>query len=258
MLKAILFDLGDTLFDFGPVDTRLVTERAARSTHEFLAARGHSLPPLRRYFRRQYWAVRRAYLWSRLRGREFNAMDVLRRQCAAMGLELDEATIRELAWKWYEPLTDMCRVADDVTPTLEELSRCGLKLAIVSNTFIPGFVLDRHMEMHNLLRFFPVRVYSSEVGYRKPHPRIFRAALDALGVRAAESAFIGDLVRADIVGARRVGMLAVLRHRSAGARPHRLAHHAVSALSELLQILPVLSRLARHRAREAGAGAHGG
>jgi len=254
MLKAILFDLGDTLFDFEPVDTRRVSEQAARSTHEFLAGLGHKLPPLRRYFRRQYWAVRRAYIWSRLRGREFNAMDVLRRQCAAMGLNLDEPTLRELAWRWYEPLTGLCRVADDVAPTLEELRRCGLKLAIVSNTFIPGFVLDRHMEMHDLLRFFPVRVYSSEVGYRKPHPRIFHTALDALGVSAAESAFIGDLVRADIVGARRVGMLAVLRHRETRRQNHRLAHHVVGALSELLQILPLLSRLARHRAGAAAAG----
>ena len=72
MLKAILFDLGDTLFDFEPMNRSEVFETAGRKTYDFLASMGHSLPPFKRYYKSQVWIVRWAYLWSVLRRREFN------------------------------------------------------------------------------------------------------------------------------------------------------------------------------------------
>jgi HAD superfamily hydrolase (TIGR01549 family) len=239
-LKAILFDLGDTLLDFAPMDSRAVFEQAGRRTYQFLQARGHSLPPFQKYFRRQYSAVRWSYFWSKLRGREFNSFHLLGRMCHKMGLKLDDASLRQLAWEWYEPLTHYSSVHSEVIPTLRRFRDRGLKLGIVSNTFIPGFVLDRHMEMHGLLEFFPVRIYSSEIGYRKPHPRIFQAALDALGVDPKDAIFVGDMVRIDIVGAQRMGMVGILRKRDTETRTHAVADHAVREISEIYRLLPIL------------------
>jgi putative hydrolase of the HAD superfamily len=241
MLKAILFDLGDTLFDFEPMDTRAVFEQAGRRTYDYLQQRGHALPPYRRYFRMQYSAVRWSYFWSKIRRREFNAFDLLGQVCRRMDLCLDEPTLRELSWLWYFPVTTYSSVAADVIPTLSKLRDRQFKLALVSNTFIPGFVLDRHLELHSLLDFFPTRIYSSEVGYRKPHRRIFQMALDAVGVNPEEALFVGDLVKADIVGARRVGMRAILRHPFATSRSHRLADFVIRRVSDLHEIIPALS-----------------
>jgi putative hydrolase of the HAD superfamily len=52
-------------------------------------------------------------------------------------------------------------------------------------------------------------VFSSEVGKRKPHPAIFERALDALGVAAAESVFVGDRLYEDVRGAGELGMTTV-------------------------------------------------
>lgn len=240
MLKAILFDLGETLLDFEPMDEALLFEQAGRNSYAFLQARGHALPPFARYFRVQHRAVRLRYLWSRLVQREFNSFDLLRRLCAKMRLSLDEPTLRELAWEWYAPLTKYSSVAPDVIPTLRRLRDRGLKLAIVSNTVIPGFVLDRHMDLHGILEFFPVRIYSSELGYRKPHPKIFQAALDGLGVKAQHAVFVGDVVKADIRGAQRLGMTALLRQPLATTRTHEVADHVIRSMSDLYQILPLL------------------
>jgi putative hydrolase of the HAD superfamily len=158
---------------------------------------------------------------------------------------LDEHGLRDLAWRWYMPVTDYCTVAEDVVPTLSRLRDRGYKLAIVSNTLIPGFVLDRHLELHSLLEFFPVRIYSSEVGYRKPHPRIFELAMRTVGVSPAESLFVGDLVKKDIVGARGVGMRAVLRQRNGNGANHDLAHHVIRRISDLHQIIPALAATAQ-------------
>ena len=97
-------------------------------------------------------------------------------------------------------MTERTRVEPGLPQMLDDFRRSGLKLAVVSNTFVPADAMDRHLAMFGLLDFFPVRVYSSDVGYRKPDPRIYRHALDQLGVPPAEALFVGDLLKTDIVG----------------------------------------------------------
>jgi len=240
MLKAILFDLGDTLFDFEPMDTRAAFELSGRRTHDYLAGKGFRLPSFRRYFWMQYNALRLAYLWSKIVRREFNSFDLMCRLCRRMNLQMDDAALRELCWQWYLPMIDLCSVAPEVIPTLTKFRDRGLKLALVSNTFFPGFVLDRHLAHHGLLEFFPTRIYSSEVGYRKPDARIYRIALGAVGVAPGEAVFVGDIVKTDIVGARGVGMCTILRQPFANSRTHRVADHVVRRISEVHQILPLL------------------
>jgi HAD superfamily hydrolase (TIGR01509 family) len=240
MLKAILFDLGDTLFDSKPMKSRAVFEEAGRQAYSYLRTRGHALPEFKTYFQAHYSAVRLAYVWSMIRGREFNCFHVLRKMCRKLKLDLDEQSLRDLGWQWYAPLTEQSTVADDVIPTLAWLRDRGIKLGLVSNTFVPGFVLDRHLAMHALLEYLPVRIYSSEIGYRKPHPYIFQTALRALHVSAADAVFVGDVVRNDVVGARRVGMRTVLRQPAATSRTHRVADFVVRRISEIQQILPAL------------------
>ena len=57
---------------------------------------------------------------------------------------------------------------------------------------------------------FETVVLSIEVGRRKPHPSIYRVALDAMGCESGEVVFVGDSFEADYEGPRRVGMSALL------------------------------------------------
>jgi len=139
------------------------------------------------------------------------------------------------------PLTEHTRVEDRLVATLAEIREAGLRMGVISNTFVPGFVHDRHLEMAGLLEFFPVRVYSSEVGYRKPDRRIFQTALRQLGVSAGEAMFVGDLVKTDIVGARRMGMRTALKQPFANLRPHRVADHVVRRIADIMEHLPAVS-----------------
>ena len=65
------------------------------------------------------------------------------------------------------------------------------------------FVLD----WKNILNNFS----AADVGYLKPHPSIFQAALECLGTEAEETIFVGDTVEHDIAGAQAAGMRAILR-----------------------------------------------
>ena len=102
---------------------------------------------------------------------------------------------------------------EDALPVLDELRRHGLKIGLVSNG-------QRDLEeftAHHGLDVDAV-VGSKAHGRTKPHPSIFVAALDALGVGAAETAMVGDSYEDDIEGARSLGMRAILLDRD-GRRP---------------------------------------
>jgi FMN phosphatase YigB (HAD superfamily) len=62
----------------------------------------------------------------------------------------------------------------------------------------------------NIANHFDAVIVSGILGWRKPSPMIFRKALQTLGVKAKEAAFVGDSRRADIEGARKLGMNTVL------------------------------------------------
>jgi len=55
-----------------------------------------------------------------------------------------------------------------------------------------------------------VRVYSCAAGVVKPHPAIYRQALDQLDVAPAEAIFVGDRLIVDVAGPQKIGMRAVL------------------------------------------------
>lgn len=100
---------------------------------------------------------------------------------------------------------------DDVAPVLRELAGRGLKLGLISNSHRCLASFQRHFELQGLIT---AAVTSSEHGYVKPHPSIFRAALSRAGVEARQSVMVGDSMPHDVEGARRVGMRGVLLHRA--------------------------------------------
>ncbi|HSC73193.1 MAG TPA: HAD-IA family hydrolase [Gaiellaceae bacterium] len=97
---------------------------------------------------------------------------------------------------------------EDVLPVLEELRRAELRLGLVSNG-----IRDLHeFVVHHSLDVDAV-VGSRAHGYVKPHPTIFQAALQQLGVEPAAAVMVGDSLEEDVEGARALGMRAILMDR---------------------------------------------
>jgi len=237
-IQGILFDLGDTLLDFGQLDVTSLFEAGGRRAYRHLKDLDQPLPPFRRYMKSQLWHIRWNYLLSRITRREFCSADLILRLGAKMGHRLTREQALRLAWLWYEPLSQVATVEDGLDETLARLRDAGLTLGLVSNTFIPGDVLDRHLEREGLLEFLPIRVYSCDVGYRKPSRRIFRAALERADLKPDEAMFVGDSLRADIKGANRMGLVSVLkdpagRHDGARIQPH----HRIRCIADLHDIV---------------------
>lgn len=238
MVKAILFDLGDTLLDLAPVNKTEMFRAGARRTYEYLRVRGYALPPFPRYFRVAFAIVLWSYFWEKLRGREFRSLPAIERRCWRLKIYPDKAMLDDLAWEAYAPQVGYTTMESDLLNTLEAFQQRGLKLGIVSNTFVPAAALDRHLRMAGLLPYFPVRVYSGEVGHRKPGRRIFDHALKEIGTAAEETLFVGDRIETDMLGARRMGMTTVLKqHPNRPERRHNAVDHVIGRIADLPKVL---------------------
>lgn len=95
----------------------------------------------------------------------------------------------------------------DVANTLKSLKEQSLILGLISNV---GQDMQKTYKELGLQPYLDYYVTSLEVGYDKPQPEIFQAALQKARVKPEESIYVGDQYELDIVGARGVGMKAVL------------------------------------------------
>ena len=69
--------------------------------------------------------------------------------------------------------------------------------------------VEQALAAAGLRHYFDVVIDSALVGVEKPDPRIFHAALEALGVAPEEALYVGDLYDIDVLGARAAGLDAV-------------------------------------------------
>ncbi|TDA65503.1 MAG: HAD family hydrolase [Clostridia bacterium] len=81
------------------------------------------------------------------------------------------------------------------------------RLGVVSNSMAENTLID--LARTGLRQYFHVLIISSQVGYRKPHPVIYLAALQAMNVAPEEVVFVGDNWEEDVVGPKEHGMQAI-------------------------------------------------
>ena len=159
MIDAVLFDLGDTIIDFGVGrrEAEVLFREGAKLTYDYLHNHRHPhLPTFKRYFAVHYRIMRRAWLWSKISRRDFSYQVVLAKAARQLHLELSDVDIHHLAQLWYQPISRASTTDAGVRHMLEELRQAGTKLGIVSNTFVPPHCLDQHLAEEGLLEFFPV------------------------------------------------------------------------------------------------------
>lgn len=90
---------------------------------------------------------------------------------------------------------------------LARMRQAGLRLGVVSNS--DGRV-EEALAAAGIRANFEVIVDSRLVGFEKPDPRIFQAALEPLGIAPEGALYVGDIYEVDVIGARRAGMDVVL------------------------------------------------
>ena len=203
-LRAVLFDAGNTLLflDYARVAAAVGGALGVPLSGAGLAA---AAPAAARTMER-----------ARLSDRE-RAIAYLEALFLAVGIpEARLVEVHEVLVRMHAEQHLWSGTAGDAHDALVRLRRAGLKLGVVSNS--DGRV-EEALRAAGLRPYFDVVVDSSVAGVEKPDPAIFRAALDALGVRPAEALYVGDLYEVDVVGANAAGIPAVLLVPPGAPRP---------------------------------------
>jgi putative hydrolase of the HAD superfamily len=210
-IKAVLFDLGETLLQFGKFNTTQLFRQGARLSYDFLKTQGQSIGNFNFYFWRNLIGIRIRYWLSNLTGRDFDTLELLKRAGTRKAIQLKEQQWQHLAWLWYEPLSKIAKVEPDIKKTLAALADSGLKLGIISNTFVNSSSLEKHLEQLDILDYFTIRLYSYEFRYRKPNLEMFRVAAERIGESFENILYVGDRIDKDIRPAIKIGMHTVLK-----------------------------------------------
>jgi len=127
----------------------------------------------------------------------------------------------------------------EIGETLRALRDRGYRTGLISNTGRTGGRFLRPVQDRlGIGESFDIRIFSDEVGVRKPDRAIFQVALDELSLAAKEVVHVGDDVVADVAGAKSIGMRAVWFNTGfwKDARPER-ADAEIRGLAELPRLL---------------------
>lgn len=141
-----------------------------------------------------------------------------------------DACAREIYAEWAA--CHHFHLYDDVEPALRALAADGIKIGLISNSHRRLAEFQSHFELEGLIAG---AISSSDHGFMKPHPSIFKAALRLVDVEPSEAVMVGDNIRQDVEGALNAGMRAVLLKRDGGLAPDGI--QVIRSLQDLPAVL---------------------
>jgi len=234
-VNAVIFDLFDTLLLLEDLEPHY--EPCMRKMHRFLFKKGVDVS----YddFRRAYSDIRDRFYSESLKSLEephFNVRVAQTLEKLGYSFRVSDVAVMGATMSFADEF--MCHVQPDKDAiyVLQELHK-KYKLGLISNFGIPECG-RKLLEVFGLKEYFDFIVISAEVNQRKPSPKIFKNALQRLGVDASRAVFVGDTLDLDVIGAQSVGMKTVLiKRKSNGEDTVAGPDIVIRSLTELLNVL---------------------
>lgn len=209
-LKAVAFDLDDTLWPIAPV-----IDRAEKAMTEWVAAQ---YPHVVHQFDINTLRLLRASLVAENPQLKNDVLNLRRGTIRAAFLEAGESeAAAERAFDYFRAERNRVEFYPDALPALERL-RSRFRLAVISN----GFADVRAIGIHG---HFDTVVSAHEVGVSKPHPKIYATCVERIGLAPEEIIYVGDDPANDIVGPCAAGFQAAWINRHRRRWPDEHAEH---------------------------------
>ena len=227
MIKAISFDFYNTLVRFWPPLEEIqqaACHELGLTVSEEAITHGYAIADV--LFNRENEDRPLSQRTDEERLEFFGRYEQLILETAGISVSMDLA---KKVWKMAIAVPKDFVPFSDTVPALDHLRGAGYKMGIITNLRRDLDELCHHVGLKSYLDF---AVGSQEVGIEKPHPRIFKAALDRVNAAPEECLHVGDQVRSDVLGAQGIGMKAVLIDRS-GFGANGADCPIISSLSEL-------------------------
>jgi phosphoserine phosphatase len=234
MLKAIFFDLDDTLLDAQTPYLEAIAATCAEAGRRCPRLDPERLTAL-------YIDVSRAMWRSFDLGQMSESAEEIRVMVWSEALRQagidDPALARDLALHYGAARRASHRLFPDTLRTLDRLHR-RYHLGIITNGMTE--IQRDKIQRLGLEPYFDTILISQKAGFTKPDPRIFHMAIERVPCQPHEAVMVGDSPDRDIAGARAAGLLAVWvrtgwrRDPSPGASDDETAHAILDRLEALL------------------------
>ncbi|UQA92924.1 HAD family hydrolase [Streptomyces halobius] len=226
-LRAVLWDIDDTLFDYTGSDRTGALRHI--EAEGLLEAYGGAEPALKR------WQEAMETEFARFLAGEVGFLDHRRgRARTFLGTELSD----EEADAWFRRYIAHYEAAwtlfPDSEPALEALAPL-LRQAVLSNSSTAN--QERKLTALGIRAHFEAVLCSAELGHAKPAPEAFHGACDALGLPPADVVYVGDKLDIDALGARDAGLTAVWLDRTDTADDLPPGVRRIAGLAELPGLL---------------------
>ncbi len=207
-VRAVAFDLDNTLWDVGPV-----IERAELRLHAWLSEHCPRIPE------RVSIADMRAARELLARQEPHNAHDFTYLRVAALARHARECGYDEdvalRAFEVFFAARNELEPFGDVRPGLARL-RSRFPLATLSNG-------NADLARIGLAEFFVLSLNARQIGIGKPHPRCFERLAEGLGVHPRDIVYVGDDPVLDVEAAREAGLSTVWMNRFDQRWPQEIA-----------------------------------
>ena len=224
MIKAILFDFGQTLVDSSD-GFRLAEKNAQAAIFQDLAITDHDA------FKHHYRRIRSEFH----KRSELSRVKIWQEVFRHFGQESSVDELRQWEKTYWQTVQSKTRVFPEVPRALTALAAKYGPLGLVTNTQGQSDANTHRLSAYpELAARFAVTVVAGENGVpTKPDARPFAVCLEQLGVAAEEAVYVGDDWRIDVCGAR-----------DAGLHPVWLKHHTIKRnYPEVDEDAPVITSL---------------
>ncbi len=235
MIKAVFFDLDDTLFDY---------EYAHQKALAKVFARIHKLTNMDTELIKLMFELAQKDVKMQLAGTaaSHNRDLYFQKFFEKMNLKCKNAilpkTIIELYDLYWANFYPAMKKEIRSKKTLQFLRKKGIKTWIITDSIT--YTQLRKLERLNLSEDIDILITSEEAGTEKPHSWGFLLACHKAGVLASESLMVGDNIERDIDGAQWIGMKGIWINRHGKKNKGINAHFIVQTTKELYELIKKL------------------
>ncbi len=237
MLKAVLFDLDNTLYDYDAAH-KVAMKSVVREMQKHHSISGTDFMKLfdmsRKEIHRELSGTASAH----------NRILYFQRTVEKTHANLEPDIVLALYDAYWNTLLKNIRLRKNAIDVLKFCRDNGIKTAIVSD--LTTKIQLRKIKKLGISRYIDVLVTSEEAGSEKPHAIMFLLTLNKLGVAPHDSVMVGDNAVADIEGANFVGLTTVLLKKGVLARgpkeDYQKPDYTISSISKLIGVIEKLNK----------------
>lgn len=235
MIKAIIFDRGETLVHFGETNYEAGQNVILASVRPPNALNRDAFDKFEDEF------FEKIDLYRHQANLECNLVHYYELLSRYFGVQFDKS--HEELCRQYHLAAENISLLPGAQKVLAELKRAGFLLGLVTNTSLPHSIIKDEFERLGLYDYFDTVVCSSEIVFRKPDRAMFDVALRNLKVAPQDGMFVGDSYHADIIGANHVGMKTVWFNPARQPIPGEvMPDYDIAGLDEILEFVEIKNK----------------